>query len=59
VKEGGSDDEYSNVDRVSTPKRDFDRMADKRNFHVSACDMSGLVDLEHWERVKRRYGAET
>ena len=43
------------VQRVTVPKRDFDRMADKRNFYLSASDMSGMLDRDRWERIKQRY----
>jgi uncharacterized LabA/DUF88 family protein len=36
-------------------KRDFDRIADKRNFYKSASDASAQVDAERWERIRKRY----
>jgi uncharacterized LabA/DUF88 family protein len=43
------------VERVRISKRDFDRIADKRNFYLSASDMSAQVNPERWERIKQRY----
>jgi uncharacterized LabA/DUF88 family protein len=43
------------VERVRVSKRDFDRIADKRNFYVSASDMSKQLDPERWKRIKGRF----
>jgi NYN domain len=43
------------VERVTIPKRDFDRMADRRNFYLSASDLSRTLDRDRWERIKQRY----
>jgi uncharacterized LabA/DUF88 family protein len=45
-----------NVERTWITKRDFDRMADKRNFYLSASDMSDQIDRERWKRLTQRYG---
>ena len=41
------------VERVQVPKRDFDRIADKRNFYLPAADAQ--IDPSRWERIKRRF----
>lgn len=44
------------VERTRIPKRDFDRMADKRNFYLSASEAP--VDPNRWERIRRRVEPE-
>lgn len=47
------------VHRLRVPKRDFDRIADKRNFYLPEADMSATVDPSRWQRIRRRYGRGT
>jgi hypothetical protein len=44
------------LERVRVARRDFDRIADKRNFYVSASDMSRQLDPDRWKRIKGRFG---
>jgi hypothetical protein len=41
------------VERVPIPKRDFDRMADKRNFYLPTADAQ--IDPTRWQKIKRRF----
>lgn len=43
------------IERRFIPKRDFDRIADKRNFYESASDASGQIDPDRWKRIRKRY----
>lgn len=45
-----------NVERLRVSKREFDRMADKRNFYLSSTDAS--IDPNRWDRIKRRFGPQ-
>ena len=44
-----------NVDRRAVTQRDFNRIADKRNFYESASDVSAGLDPARVERIRRRY----
>lgn len=43
------------VERRLILRRDFDRIADKRNFYQSLSDQRGAVDPERWGRITRRF----
>ena len=42
------------VSRVKLPKRDFDRIADKRDFRTATDDPQKVVGEDRWKRIKRR-----
>lgn len=41
------------VDRFRATKRDFDRIADKRNFYLPASEVR--IDPNRWEKIKQRF----
>lgn len=45
--------EYS-VERRFITKRDFERIADRRNFYESAADESGQIEPGRWQRIQNR-----
>lgn len=44
---------HGSVTRVRATKRDFDRIADKRNFYLSSSDVN--IDASRWQRIKKRF----